>query len=64
MGEKREIPNLPQFPVRFVAHGRFFIGRLPSTCVGRRGEKGEGNDVTLFPRARMRRRLVSPFFLI
>ncbi|RZR79201.1 hypothetical protein BHM03_00004833 [Ensete ventricosum] len=58
-GEKREIPNLPRFPVRSVAHGRFFTGRLPSPCVGRRGEKGEGNDVTLFPRARMRRHLQS-----
>ncbi|RWW53340.1 hypothetical protein BHE74_00040173, partial [Ensete ventricosum] len=43
-GEKREILDLPRFPTRFVARGRFFVGELPSPHAGRRGEKGEGND--------------------
>ncbi|RWW66525.1 hypothetical protein BHE74_00026098 [Ensete ventricosum] len=40
-------PSLPRnlSPARFVARGRFFAGGLPAPRVGRRGEKGKGNDV-------------------
>ncbi|RZR83422.1 hypothetical protein BHM03_00010023 [Ensete ventricosum] len=54
---------------RFVTRGRIFIGRLPSPCTERRGEKGEWNEEkgTKSPHlpergeGRTRRRLVSPF---
>ncbi|RWW00284.1 hypothetical protein BHE74_00036670 [Ensete ventricosum] len=57
-GEKREIHDLPRFPVRSVARRRFFAGGLPSTRAGRQDEKGEGN-IASSPRT-VRRGVTSP----